>query len=203
MITDDSMDSTERVRRSFQESIHATSASMEALAPVIAEAAAGMASCLLSDHRILCCGNGGSAASAQHFASKMLVGYEIERPGLPAFALSTDGAVLTALADAHQFDEVFARQVRAIGQPGDMLLAISSGGEAASVTRAIDAAHARDMQVVLLSGGDGGPAAERLGEGDLEIRVPLAAAARVQEVHLTAIHCLCDLIDQQLLGQEI
>jgi D-sedoheptulose 7-phosphate isomerase len=189
----------ERVRRHFAESIATKQAAIE-LAPVIAAAAATMTRCLLEDGKILSCGNGGSAADSQHFSSELLNRFELERPGLPAMALTTDSSTLTSIANDYAFVEIFAKQVRALGQPGDVLLAISTSGNSENVTRAIRAAHERDMSVVALTGRDGGTIAATLGANDIEIRIPAERTCRIQEVHLLVIHCLCDLIDAELLG---
>ena len=189
----------ERVRRHFQESI-ATKQNAIALAPVITAAAATMTRCLLEDGKILSCGNGGSAADAQHFSSELLNRFELERPGLPAMALTTDSSTLTSIANDYAFAEVFAKQVRALGQPTDVLLAISTSGNSENVLRAIQAAHERGLRVVALTGRDGGTIAGGLGPDDIEIRVPAERTCRIQEVHLLVIHCLCDLIDAELLG---
>ncbi len=149
---------------------------------------------------MLACGNGGSAGDAQHFSSEMLNRFEHERPGLPAIALTTDTSTLTSIANDYAFDQVFAKQLRALGQPGDVLLAISTSGNSANVLAAAAAAHELDMWVVALTGRDGGRLKPMLRPGDIEIRVPAESTARIQEVHLLAIHCLCDLIDTQLLG---
>ncbi len=171
-----------------------------ALAPMISDAAQKISACMLASGKVLSCGNGGSAGDAQHFSSEMLNRFERERPGLPAMALTTDTSTLTSIANDYDFAEVFAKQVRALGQPGDVLLAVSTSGNSENVNRAIAAAHDKDMQVVALSGRDGGRLAGLLSAGDIELRVPTQSTARVQEVHLVIIHCLCDLIDQQLLG---
>lgn len=189
----------DRVRRHFEESI-ATKQAALALAPVITAAASTMTRCLLEDGKILSCGNGGSAADSQHFSSELLNRFELERPGLPAMALTTDSSTLTSIANDYAFVEIFAKQVRALGQPGDVLLAISTSGNSENVLRAIRAAHEREMSVVALTGRDGGAIAGVLGPSDIEIRVPAERTARIQEVHLLAIHCLCDLIDAELLG---
>jgi D-sedoheptulose 7-phosphate isomerase len=188
----------QRVRRHFEESI-ATKQSAIGLAPAIAAAAATMTRCLLEDGKILSCGNGGSAADAQHFSSELLNRFELERPGLPAVALTTDSSTLTSIANDYAFVEVFAKQVRALGQPADVLLAISTSGNSENVARAIHAAHERGLRVVTLTGRDGGAIAGLLADGDIEIRVPAERTARIQEVHLLIIHCLCDLIDAELL----
>jgi len=188
----------QRVRRHFEESL-ATKQAAITLAPAIAAAAATMTRCLLEDGKILSCGNGGSAADAQHFSSELLNRFEMERPGLPAVALTTDSSTLTSIANDYSFVEVFAKQVRALGQPADVLLAISTSGNSENIVRAIHAAHERGLRVVALTGRDGGAVAGVLTEDDIELRVPAERTARVQEVHLLIIHCLCDLIDAELL----
>lgn len=195
------MDLTERVRRQFDASIQTKAQAAETLAPAIARAAELATNQLLAEHKIMCCGNGGSAADAQHFASEMLNHFELQRPGLPAIALTTDSSTLTSVANDYQFADVFSRQIRTLGQPGDLLLAISTSGESRNILSAIEAAHDREMYVLLLTGRDGGRAASMLGADDVEIRVPSPSTARIQEVHVLVIHCLCDLIDHQLLGQ--
>jgi D-sedoheptulose 7-phosphate isomerase len=172
----------------------------EALAPAIARAAETMTQCLFADGRILACGNGGSAGDAQHFAAEMIGRFERERPELPAIALSTDTSILTAIANDYSFDLVFVKQVRALGRRGDVLLAISTSGNSANVIAAVEAAHQRDMRVVALTGKGGGRIGELMAEGDVHISVPHDRTARIQEVHLLVIHCLCDAIDRTLLG---
>ncbi len=191
---------TNRVRQLFNDSIQTKTEAVDLLATPIAEAAQLIVSCMMGGGKILSCGNGGSAADAQHFSSEMLNRFERERPGLPAFALTTDSSTITSIANDYDYEEVFAKQVRALGQPGDLLLAISTSGASPNVNAAIEAAHEREMYVVALSGKDGGRQATLLTEEDKEIRVPSETTARIQEVHLLTIHCLCDLIDQQLLG---
>jgi D-sedoheptulose 7-phosphate isomerase len=188
----------QRVRRHFEESIATKQAAIE-LTPIIVDAAAMMTRCLLEDGKILSCGNGGSAADAQHFSSELLNRFELERPGLPAVALTTDSSTLTSIANDYKFSEIFAKQVRALGQPADVLLAITTSGNSDNVVRAIHAAHERGLRVVALTGRDGGAVAGALGDGDVEIRVPAERTCRIQEVHLLVIHCLCDLIDAELL----
>jgi D-sedoheptulose 7-phosphate isomerase len=188
----------QRTREHFEESIAVKQASMQ-LAPRITQAAQVMTQCLLEDGKILSCGNGGSAADAQHFSSELLNRFELERPGLPAMALTTDSSTLTSIANDYSFVEVFAKQVRALGQPGDVLLAISTSGNSENVLRAIRAAHERGLNVVALTGRDGGAIAASLRANDIEIRVPAERTCRIQEVHLLTIHCLCDLIDAELL----
>ncbi len=192
----------ERIKQQFEQSAQLKLQAMEALAPAIAAAAELMGGQLLQERKILSCGNGGSAGDAQHFSSEMLNRFERERPGLPAMALTTDTSTLTSIANDYAYDEVFAKQVRALGQAGDVLLAISTSGNSTNVVQAIKAAHDRGMRVVALTGNEGGEMAINLAEGDVEIRVPSPVTARVQEVHLLAIHCICDAIDRMLFGEE-
>ena len=194
------MDPLTRVRDHFAESIATKQTAGEALAESITAAGRVMADALLADGKILSCGNGGSAADSQHFSSELLNRFEMERPGLPAMALTTDASTVTSISNDYSFEEIFAKQVRALGKPQDVLLGISTSGNSENVIRAIDAAHERGMTVVALSGRDGGRMADMFAEGDVEIRVPATRTARIQEVHLLAIHCLCDLIDSTLLG---
>ena len=194
------MDAVQRVTDSFAESIRIKAEAGSRLAPAIASAAEALTACLLNGNKILCCGNGGSAADAQHFASEMINRYELERPGLPAIALTTDSSVLTSIANDYQYADVFARQVQALGQAGDTLLAISTSGASHSVIHAIDTAHDRRMSTIALTGKNGGQVAEILQETDIELRVPAASTARIQEVHLVILHSLCDLIDHKLIG---
>lgn len=195
------MDTVTRVAELFSDSIEIKQRAAEVLCPVVAEVAEALIKCLVEGHKLLVCGNGGSAADAQHFAAEMLNRFEAERPGLPAIALTTDSSTLTSIANDYQFSDVFARQVRALGQSGDVILCITTSGGSANIVSAIEAAHDRDMPVVLLSGRDGGAAAVALAQGDLEIRVPSDSTARTQEVHILVLHCLCDLIDRSLLGE--
>jgi D-sedoheptulose 7-phosphate isomerase len=191
----------ERVHRHFEQSAQLKLMAMEVMAPQIVEAAALLCQRLLQKGKILSCGNGGSAGDAQHFSSEMLNRFERERPGLPAIALTTDTSTLTSIANDYHYDQVFSKQVHALGQAGDVLLAISTSGNSTNVLEAIRAAHVREMRVVALTGKDGGTMAQALRPGDIELRVPNASTARTQEVHLLVIHCLCDLIDQQLFGE--
>ena len=196
------MDFVQRVKDNFAESIRIKTDAGLRLAADIARAAELITACLLNGNKLLSCGNGGSAADAQHFAAEMLNRFELERPGLPAIALTTDSSVLTSIANDYQYADVFSRQVRALGQTGDLLLAISTSGNSHNVIQAIDAAHDRSMQVLALTGRDGGQVTEILGKTDLELRVPADSTARIQEVHLMIIHSLCDLIDHKLIGVE-
>lgn len=191
----------ERVLEHFRESIAVKQSSVE-LAPWITSAARLMTQALLADGKIMACGNGGSAADAQHFSSELLNRFELERPGLPALALTTDSSTLTSIANDYEFNDVFAKQVRALGQPNDVLLGISTSGHSENIARAIHAAHERGMRVIALTGRDGGAIAPLLHAEDVEIRVPAQRTCRIQEVHILVIHCLCDLIDVELLGAE-
>lgn len=194
------MDAHARVRRNFADSIATKQEAVDALVAPISDAAALMVEALMANGKVMSCGNGGSAADAQHFAAEMLNRFEMERTGLPAIALTTDSSTLTSIANDYDFTEVFSKQVRALGHPADVLLAISTSGNSPNVVAAIEAGHERGLRVVAMTGRDGGEVATRLGPRDIEIRVPAQSTARVQEVHLLVLHCLCDLIDRQLLG---
>ena len=195
------MTSLERINRHFEESIAAKQRSIETLVPAIASAGEALVSCLQSGGKILSCGNGGSAGDAMHFACELLNRFEMERPGLPAIALTADSTTLTAMANDYAFEDVFAKQVTALGQASDCLLAISTSGSSPNVLKAIQAAQTKKLQVIALTGRDGGSIATTLGDDDIEIRVPDERTARIQEVHLVIIHSLCDLIDATLFGQ--
>lgn len=195
-------DLTARIKRIFNESVETKLQVVEAIAPVIAQAAELIAAYILKNNKILICGNGGSAADAQHFSSELLNRFEIERPGLPAISLTTDTSTITSVANDSQFADIFAKQIYALGQSGDILIAISTSGNSMNIINAIKAAQDRDMTIIALTGRDGGKAAELLTERDIEIRVAAHSTARIQEVHILIIHCLCDVIDYQLLGQE-
>ena len=194
------MDLISRINHNFQESISTKQMAADLLAEPIARAAQSMTQCLLNGGKILSCGNGGSAGDAQHFSSEMLNRFEMERPGLPAIALTTDSSTITSIANDYSYEQIFSKQVSALGQNGDILLAISTSGNSGNVNKAVEAAHDRDMLVVALTGRQGGQLANQLALEDVEIRVPAESTARIQEVHLLVIHCLCDLIDHQLLG---
>lgn len=194
------MDSVTRVREHFAESIATKQNAVDVISEQIAAAGALMSQALLDDGKILSCGNGGSAGDAQHFSSELLNRFEMERPGLPAVALTTDTSTLTSISNDYAYEEIFSKQVRALGKPVDVLLAISTSGNSENVCRAIMAAHERGMKVVALTGRDGGKMADLYSGDDVEIRVPATRTARIQEVHLLAIHAICDLIDTTLLG---
>lgn len=195
------MDPATRVREHFAESIATKQAAVDVISESIAVAGQLMAQSLLDDGKILSCGNGGSAGDAQHFSSELLNRFERERPGLPAMALTTDASTITSISNDYAYEEIFSKQIRALGKPQDVLLGISTSGNSENVCRAITAAHERGMKVVALSGRDGGRMADMFEEGDVEIRVPATRTARIQEVHLVCIHALCDLIDTALLGE--
>ena len=196
------MDLISRISENFSESAHLKLQSMDALAGPIAAAAERMVQCLRADGKILACGNGGSAADSQHFAAELLNRFEMERPGLAAMALTTDSSTLTSIANDYDFEQVFSKQVRALGHKNDLLLAISTSGNSKNVLAAINAAHENGMGVVALTGRNGGKMAEALKPSDINICVPAQSTARIQEVHLLTLHCLCDAIDCLLLGVE-
>jgi len=194
--------SLQRVRQLFAESIETKMKAAEVLPDAILAAGQCMVECLLNGGKILSCGNGGSAGDAQHFSSELLNRFERERPALPAVALTTDASTVTSIANDYSYNEIFSKQIRALGNQGDVLLAISTSGNSANVIQAIQAAHDRGMKVVSLTGRDGGKMASLAAPGDVEVRVPAQSTARIQEVHLLVIHALCDHIDQQLFGGE-
>jgi len=189
-----------RVAAHFQESANLKLSSAQLLSAPIARAAVLMANSLRAGGKILACGNGGSAADAQHFAAELVNRFEIERPPLAAVALTTDSSTLTSIANDFRYEEVFAKQLRALARAGDVLLAISTSGNSASVLEAVAAASTLGVQVVALTGGRGGKLGERIADQDVHINVPHARTARIQEVHLLALHCLCDAIDHQMFG---
>lgn len=194
------MEPREIIQSHFDTCIEVQQAARVELADTIAAAADAMTTALLSDRKILACGNGGSAGDAMHIASELVNRFELDRPALPAIALTADTPTLTSIANDSSYEQVFARQIQALGSPGDVLLAFSTSGRSANVVAAIEAAHDRSLRVVALTGRDGGIIAGILDADDIEIRVPSDTTARVQETHLLVIHCLCDLIDRQLFG---
>jgi D-sedoheptulose 7-phosphate isomerase len=194
--------SLHRIRQIFAESIETKMKAAETLPDAIVKAGETMVASLLNGGKILTCGNGGSAGDAQHFSSELLNRFERERPALPAMALTTDPSTITSIANDYSYNEVFSKQIRALGNQGDVLLAISTSGNSANVVQAIQAAHDRGMNVVAMTGRDGGQIANYISADDVEIRVPAQSTARIQEVHLVVIHSLCDFIDQQLFGSE-
>lgn len=191
-----------RISRQFEESAQLKLDAMEKLAGPVARAVEVMVAALAADRKIMACGNGGSAGDAQHLAAELVGRFERERPELAALALTTDTSILTAIANDYRFDEVFARQVRGLGQADDVLVAISTSGNSANVVAAIEAAHDRGLKVVALTGKGGGRIATLLSEDDVHLCVPHERTARIQEVHLLILHCLCDGIDAALLGEQ-
>ena len=192
------MDTLERVNQLFSASIAVKTESQAIVAPKIVQAAELIMQCLQQQGKILSCGNGGSAGDAQHFSSEMLNRFEKMRPGLPAIALTTDNFTLTSIANDYQFEIVFSKQIYALGQAGDVLLAISTSGNSPNILKAVTAAQQRKMVVIALTGNEGGQMRALLQPNDVEICVPNQSTARIQEVHLLIIHCLCDLVDQLL-----
>jgi len=193
--------SIESIEQHFLDSAETKRLAATLMAPHIDAAVERMVAALTSGNKILVCGNGGSAAAAQHFAAGLVGRFERNRPGLAAIALSPDSAILTAIGNDFDFSAVFAKQVEALGQPGDLLLAISTSGDSANVIAAVQAAHQRDMGVVALTGKGGGKIASLLDEFDIHLCVPSDRTARIQEVHLLTLNCLCDGIDEALLGE--
>jgi D-sedoheptulose 7-phosphate isomerase len=196
------MDLTDRISQHFKESAQTKLDAVELLAAPIAEGIEAMVGSLLNNGKILACGNGGSAADAQHLAAELVGRFEVERHELAAIALSTDTSVISAIANDYGYKAVFAKQVRALGQPGDILVAISTSGNSPNVIEAINAAHENDLLVVALTGKGGGAIGEILRDSDVHICVPAERTARIQETHLLIIHCLCDGIDCLLMGVE-
>ena len=196
------MDLIPRISQHFADSAQTKLDAVDSLAAPIAEATELMLECLLGNGKILACGNGGSAADAQHFAAELVGRFEMERQGLAAISLTTDSSILTAVANDYGYQAIFDKQVRALGQPGDVLLALSTSGNSASVVEAIRAAHDNELHVVALTGKGGGQIGELLRAGDVHLCVPSERTARIQEVHALIVHCLCDGIDCLLLGVE-
>ena len=192
----------QRIAQQFIESADLKYQAAQVLSKPIAVAVQAILASVTSGGKVLACGNGGSAADAQHFSAEFVGRYERERPELAAIALTTDSSILTAIANDYDFSVIFSRQVRALGQPGDVLLAISTSGNSANVLAAIEAAHEREMVVVGLTGHGGGKMSHALRDTDVHICVPHDRTARIQEVHLLALHCICDAVDAQLLGDQ-
>ncbi|NHC07037.1 phosphoheptose isomerase [Azonexus fungiphilus] len=196
------MDLIARVAQHFEDSAQTKLNAVDAMSAPIAAAIETMTGCLLNGGKILACGNGGSAADAQHFAAELVGRFEAERQELAAVALSTDSSILTAVGNDYGFAHIFSKQVRALGHAGDVLLAISTSGNSGNVIEAIRAAHEHDMTVIALTGKGGGEIGELLRDADINLCVPADRTARIQETHLLIIHCLCDGIDALLLGVE-
>ena len=196
------MDLDNHIRGHFEEAAELKRRMAASLAPQIARAGTALAEALRADHKVLACGNGGSAADSQHFAAEIVGRFERERPGMPAVALTTDTSALTAIANDYSFDVVFSKQVEALGRPGDFLLGISTSGNSKSVVEAIRSAQARRMRVIALTGRDGGAMAKMLGPDDFHLNVAHPRTMRVQEVHLLVIHCLCEVVDNVIFGEK-
>jgi phosphoheptose isomerase len=194
------MNKLNHIQQIFNDSIETKQTAMESIDGPIASACEKMIECLQNSHKILSCGNGGSAADAQHFSSELLNRFEMERPALPAIALTTDSSTLTSIANDYHYSRVFARQIEALGQSGDILLAISTSGNSENVIEAINMAHEKEMIVIALTGKDGGKISSLLNHNDVEIKVPSNSTARIQEVHLLSIHCICDVIDKTMFA---
>lgn len=194
------MNKESRIEELFQASIETKQASLNEVKTSVANAAEKIVQAFKQQGKVLSCGNGGSAADSQHLSSELLNRFEHEREGLAAIALTTDSSTLTSIANDYNYEDIFSRQVLALGNSNDALVAITTSGNSANVLSAIKAAHKKGMTVVALSGNGGGKLASVLKETDIEIRVPSDSTARTQEVHLLVLHCLCDLIDQELLG---
>ena len=190
----------ERIRASFTDSIQTKINAADTIINIIAEASEEVVQALLEGHKIMTCGNGGSACDAMHFSSEMLNRYKQERPGLPAIALTCDMPTLTSIANDYHFSDIFAKQIRALGQPGDVLIVFSTSGNSPNIINAIKAAHDKNIGVIAMTGYDGGKITDNLLEKDIEVRVPAYDTARVQETHLLIIHCICDIVDFRLFG---
>ena len=192
----------QRIQQQFFDSADLKYAAAEVLSKPIADAVSALVGCITGGGKVLTCGNGGSAGDAQHFAAEFVGRFERERPGLAAISLTTDSSILTAIGNDYDFASIFSKQVQAIGAPGDVLLAISTSGNSTNVVAAIDAAHAKEMTVIALTGHKGGRMRELMLETDVMVCVPHDRTARIQEVHLLVLHCLCDAVDLQLLGEQ-
>lgn len=192
----------QRIQQQFFDSADLKYAAAEVLSKPIVDAVSALVGCITAGGKVLSCGNGGSAGDAQHFAAEFVGRFERERPGLAAIALTTDTSILTAIGNDYDFASIFSKQVQALGAPGDVLLAITTSGNSANVVAAVEAARAKDMTVIALTGHKGGRLRELLQETDVMICVPHERTARIQEVHLLVLHCLCDAVDLQLLGEQ-
>lgn len=195
------MSISQRIHQQFEESCAVKQTALAAMAPAIEAALRLMTQSLQAGGKIMACGNGGSAADSQHFVAELINRFERERPPLAAVALSTDTSTLTSIANDYAYEQVFAKQVSALGRAGDVLLAISTSGNSPNVMAAIDAAHARGVRVIALTGRGGGKMAAQLAADDIHLCVPAERTARIQEVHLLTIHCLCDGIDALIFGE--
>src|SRR6202521_1551803 len=196
------MDLVAHLKQHFEEGIELRTRMAQTLPAEIARAGQALAGAMKAGRKALACGNGGSAADSQHFAAEMVGRFERERPGMPAIALTTDTSALTAIANDYDFDRVFSRQVEALGDPGDVLLAISTSGNSKNVVEAVRAAQAKDLVVIALTGRDGGAMAKMLRPKDFHLNVAHPRTMRVQEIHLLVIHCLCEVVDNVIYGEK-
>jgi D-sedoheptulose 7-phosphate isomerase len=196
------MDHAAHLRKHFEEGIELRRLMAETMPAQIARAGVALAEAMRGGHKALACGNGGSAADSQHFAAEMVGRFERERPGLPAIALTTDTSALTAIANDYDFDRVFSKQVEALGNAGDILLAISTSGNSKNVIEAVKAAQARKLAVIALTGRDGGAMGKMLRPHDFHLNVAHPRTMRVQEIHLLVIHCLCEVVDNVIFGEK-
>ena len=196
------MDVAARLRQHFEEGMELRRRMAETLPATIAAAGTALAEALRGGHKALACGNGGSAADAQHFAAEIVGRFERERPGMPAIALTADTSALTAIANDYDFDRVFSKQVEALGAKGDVLLAISTSGNSKNVIEAVKAAHSRGLTVIALTGRDGGALGKMLLAGDFHVNVAHPRTMRIQEMHLTVVHCLCEVVDNIIYGEK-
>ncbi|HLX22185.1 MAG TPA: phosphoheptose isomerase [Usitatibacter sp.] len=196
------MNHSESLRKHFEEGIELRKKMAESMPAEIAKAGEALAAALKAGRKVLSCGNGGSAADSQHFAAELVGRFERERPGLAGIALTTDSSALTAIANDYHFDQVFAKQVLALGQPGDFLLGISTSGNSKNVIEAIKAAHTRGMHVIALTGRDGGEMGRITRTGDFNLNVAHPRTMRVQEIHLLVVHCLCEVVDNVIFGEK-
>ena len=196
------MDLTAHLRQHFEEGIELRRRMAETMPAEIARAGQSLAAALKAGRKVLACGNGGSAADSQHFAAEIVGRFERERPGMPAIALTVDTSALTAIANDYDFDRVFSKQVEALGQPGDVLLGISTSGNSRNVVEAIKAAHTKDMTVIALTGRDGGAMGRMLRPKDHHLNVAHPRTMRVQEIHLLVVHCLCEVVDNVIYGEK-
>jgi D-sedoheptulose 7-phosphate isomerase len=196
------MDLTAHLRKHFEEGIELRTRMAETMPAEIARAGEAIAAAVKAGRKVLACGNGGSAADSQHFAAEMVGRFERERPGMPAIALTVDTSALTAIANDYDFDRVFSKQVEALGQPGDVLLGISTSGNSKNVLEAMKAAHAKGLTVIALTGRDGGAMGKMLRPGDFHLNVAHPRTMRVQEIHLLVVHCLCEVVDNVIYGEK-
>jgi D-sedoheptulose 7-phosphate isomerase len=192
----------QRIQQQFFDSADLKYAAAEILSKPIADGVSALVGCITGGGKVLVCGNGGSASDAQHFAAEFIGRFERERPGLAAIALTTDSSIITAIGNDYAFEFIFAKQIQALGSPGDVLVALSTSGNSANIVAAVQAAHAKEMSIIALTGRTGGRIRELLLDTDVHICVPHERTARIQEVHILALHCLCDAVDNQLLGEQ-